>query len=66
MENSTTKTVTYRIWVEWMGWICTVWTTETEEEFEIWAAKEGFIKEEDGIYRGKPNNKGIKPYLQFQ
>ena len=66
MENSTTKTVTYRILVEWMGWICTVWTTETEEEFEIWAAKEGFIKEEDGIYKGKANHKGIKPYLQFQ
>ncbi len=57
---------TYRIHVEWMGWFCTVWTTESEEDFNKWAEEQKFIKEEDGIYRGSPNNKGIKPYLEFK
>lgn len=64
--NTETDTITYRVWVEFMGWMATVWTTSTKKEFEEWSNKYNFIKGKDGVYKGEPNHKGKIPYIEFK
>ena len=48
--------ITYRIHGFWLGPIITIWSTETEEEFKAFCEKEGFEKDEKGVYRNKESN----------